>query len=231
MKKTILLMMSVFSILGIQAQVNYSVDTVFYNYFPKDSSEHHKKLDITNTSTTDSVTVTYIKTNENLLGGWIIGGVCDVVACYDNPSVSKSFKLAPSQSAFFYVGMRADQEGGNGCSEATYKFTNSSNADTKFITFKYCAWPASTKNFESSNAVNIYPNPASSYVNIALNDKDIVGINVLNVIGRKIAHFNVDASRNSVMRVPLENIANGIYLLQFTNNEGKILGVRRITVN
>ena len=231
MKKILLSFLSLIVGVSAFAQINISADTAFYSYFPKDSMDHHEKITISNPSTTSPVTVTWIKHTENLLSGWQIGGICDKVACYDNPSGAKTFTLNAGQSAIFYVGMIVDQEAASGCSSATIKFTNSGNAETKYGSFKYCAWPLSTRNFENNNIVSIYPNPASNFVNITLNDKNISIINVVNVIGRKIARFDVDYSKSNSLRVPLDNVSDGIYMLQFADENGKILGVKRVTKN
>ena len=97
------------------------------------------------------------------------------------------------------------------------------------MVFKFCAWSTPVKDFNNSNMVNIFPNPASDYVNINILDKRIASINVVNVIGRRITKFNVDADRNDAIRVPLDKVADGIYLLQFADLNGKVLGVRRVT--
>jgi hypothetical protein len=214
-------------------QISVSVDTVYFGNFPKDSIDHHgtPAVTITNVNAVDSMIVSWQKFDENLLTGWTLGGVCDKVTCYSNPAGVKTFPLGPNKSGIFYIGMIADQEGANGCSYATYKFTENLTANVKYVTAKYCAWPLSIKNYEANNIVTIAPNPASSYVNITLNDLSISRINVLNVIGKKIAHFNVDANRSNSMRVPLDNVADGIYLLQFADESGKLLGVRRVTKN
>jgi hypothetical protein len=79
--------------------------------------------------------------------------------------------------------------------------------------------------------VSIYPNPATDKITIALTDKRIASVQVVNVIGRKMARFEVDPSRDHSLTYNLDHVANGVYLLQFSDSKGKILGVRRVTKN
>jgi hypothetical protein len=87
------------------------------------------------------------------------------------------------------------------------------------------------KDFENNNIVTVYPNPASSFINITINDKKVASMNVINVVGRRVAKFDIDATTPNPIRVPLDNVADGVYLLQFSDVNGKILGVRRVTKN
>jgi len=84
---------------------------------------------------------------------------------------------------------------------------------------------------DTANIVTVYPNPASSFINITINDKKVASMNVINVVGRRVAKFDIDATTPNPIRVPLDNVADGVYLLQFSDVNGKILGVRRVTKN
>jgi len=46
-----------------------------------------------------------------------------------------------------------------------------------------------------------------------------------------MARFEVDPSRYHSLTYNLDHVANGVYLLQFSDSKGKILGVRRVTKN
>jgi hypothetical protein len=217
------------------AQFVTSVDTVFFNAMlinnidQTPSSQQAILCKITNTSTTDSTTITWHKSNENMLSGWSVASICDIVTCYSGTNANHTFKLGPTKSGTIDLGMKAAVGSPTGCSSAVIDFTDGTT--TKSVAFKYCAWPLAIKNYENSNIVSIYPNPASSFVNIILNDKNIASIHVLNIIGKKIAKFDVDYSKSNSMRVPLDNVADGIYMLQFADENGKLLGVRRVTKN
>lgn len=204
-------------------------DTVLWNGFPKDGGVYGLWDTIYNNSSSP-LTLTWSKSSETLLTGWTGIGICDGATgatgtCYGWSDLSsmKSITIAPNGKATLEVQMKASTTAADGCSYVTLG-TNFGN-----ITFKFCAWATQTRDFDNANLVTVYPNPATDYVNITLNDKRINTINVVNVIGRRITKFTVDANKNDFFRVPLDKVADGIYLLQFADANGKVLGVRRVT--
>ena len=48
------------------------------------------------------------------------------------------------------------------------------------------------------------------------------------MIGNKIAKFAVDVNRSPIY-IPLDNVSTGVYLLQFVDSKGKIIGVKKVT--
>lgn len=204
-------------------------DTVIYNGFPKDGGVYGLYDTIFNNGASP-LTLTWSKTSDNLLSGWTGISVCDFATgvsgtCYNWPDLSsmKSIVIAGNGKAMLEVQMKASSTAADGCSYVTL--------GTNFgpIVYKFCTYPTSTKDFDNNNLVNVYPNPANDFVNIVINDKRISTVNVVNVIGRRIAKFPVDALRNDIIRVPLDKVSDGIYLLQFADVSGKVLGVRRVT--
>ena len=210
------------------AQFSVTADTVVKEGVTKGISEHVKCY-VTNTSTTDSITIKWNKTGETLLSGWSGVSLCDNIQCYSYDNSSHSFKLAPGAQGFLEVSLTSTSSAADGCNLTNVRFSQVGGTATKDVLFKICAWPSSVKDYENNEIVTIYPNPASDHVNITFNDKKISSVNVMNVIGRKVAKFDVDANKSNQYRVPLSNVADGIYILQFADANGKILGVRRVT--
>jgi hypothetical protein len=227
MKKSLILLVLVVLSVSSFAQTIWK-DTVVVN-IPKDGFVHSLYDTIYNNAPgPDSLILTWSKSSESLLTGWSGVGICDATVgggtCYPfNDGSPHTLKIPPGSKATIDVQMKALTTAMDGCSYVT--------VTTNFgpMTFKYCAWPTATKNFDNTNFVTIYPNPATDYVNILINDKKVSSINVVNVIGRRIAKFNVDASKNDDIRVPLDKVADGVYLLQFADASGKVMGVRRVT--
>jgi hypothetical protein len=227
MKKSLILLVLVVLSVSSFAQTIWK-DTVVVN-IPKDGFVHSLYDTIYNNAPgPDSLILTWSKSSESLLTGWSGVGICDATVgggtCYPfNDGSPHTLKIPPGSKATIDVQMKALTTAMDGCSYVT--------VTTNFgpMTFKYCAWPTATKNFDNTNFVTIYPNPATDYVNILINDKKVTSINVVNVIGRRIAKFNVDASKNDDIRVPLDKVADGVYLLQFADASGKVMGVRRVT--
>ena len=224
MKKLLfLLTISVVSF-AAQAQVLIKHDTVWYKGFPKDNVLHSLKDTITN-NTASPVTITWNKSAENILTGWSVLGLCDPVACYLNSTDNHSATLNPGESGVWYVDMKAATTAQDGTSWV--KLTTNYGD----MVYMFQTWPTSVKDFDNNNLVSIYPNPATDKITIALTDKRIASVQVVNVIGRKMARFEVDPSRDHSLTYNLDHVANGVYLLQFSDSKGKILGVRRVTKN
>ena len=226
MKKSLTLFVLVVLSVSTFAQTIWK-DTVVVN-IPKDGFVHSLYDTIYNNGASP-LTLTWSKSSESLLTGWSGVSICDATVgaggCYTwiLASTSHNLVIPANGKATLDVQMSALTTAMDGCSYVT--------VTTNFgpITFKFCAWPTATKDFDNSNFVTIYPNPATDYVNILINDKRVTSINVVNVIGRRIAKFNVDASKNDDIRVPLDKVADGVYLLQFADASGKVMGVRRVT--
>ena len=224
MKKLLFLLTLTVTGLISQAQVDIKHDTVWYKGFPKDNVLHSLKDTITN-NTSDTVTITWNKSDENLLTGWTILGLCDPAACHSNSQDPHSATLNPGESGVWYVDMKAATTAQDGTSWVTIS-TNYGD-----MVYMFQTWPTSVKDFDYNNLVHIYPNPATDKITIALTDKRIASVQVVNVIGRKMARFEVDPSRDNSLTYNLDHVANGVYLLQFSDSKGKILGVRRVTKN
>ena len=225
MKKSLTLLVLVVLSVSTFAQTIWK-DTVVVN-IPKDGFVHELYDTIYNNGASP-LTLTWSKSSESLLTGWSGVGICDATVgggtCYGYNDLTLHTLVIPANAkATIDVQMKALTTAMDGCSYVT--------VTTNFgpMTFKFCAWPTATKDFDNTNFVTIYPNPATDYVNILINDKKVTSINVVNVIGRRIAKFNVDASKNDDIRVPLDKVADGVYLLQFADASGKVMGVRRVT--
>jgi hypothetical protein len=225
MKKLILsLLVTAFAATQSFAQVTIMHDTVVYNGFPKDGYVHSLKDSIVNNSAGPAV-ITWNKSAELLGTGWTGLGICDPVMCYSYDNAQHDFTLAPGAKGVMYVDMKAIPTAADGNQYVTIT-TNYGP-----MTFVYKTWATQVKDFENNNIVTVYPNPASSFINITINDKKVASMNVMNVVGRRVAKFDIDATTPNPIRVPLDNVADGVYLLQFSDVNGKILGVRRVTKN
>jgi hypothetical protein len=233
MKKGLLFTLCMVLGLGAFAQFTVWKDTVFYNGFPKDGTTKYKADTIYNSSSVDSVHFTWTKVSENLLTGWTGIGVCDWSNCqtWSGAGNLQTTGLAAGGKGIIYVDMSAASTAADGCSYTTLRISHIGSAYSKDIVYKYCNWPTSVKDADPANFVTIYPNPASSFINISINNDKITTLNVLNVVGRKVAKFDVTPNTPNPIRIGLDNVADGVYLLQFTDAAGKQLGVKRVTKN
>ncbi|MGB0862637.1 MAG: T9SS type A sorting domain-containing protein [Saprospiraceae bacterium] len=86
------------------------------------------------------------------------------------------------------------------------------------------AQPCNTSTSQISNHIylNIFPNPATNYLNIEWkNEKNIsADIRILNIIGQEVAtYFNI----NNGEKISLERLQNGVYFIEMTINNQRII--------
>jgi hypothetical protein len=74
-----------------------------------------------------------------------------------------------------------------------------------------------------SNDIMVYPNPTSSFINIESQDIESVKLRLIN--GQSI--LNVDNINSNNYKLNLENLANGIYILEISN-KNKLTTVKRV---
>lgn len=222
MKKIFLSLIAIVSIqLAASAQVVInSGGNVVLNGFPKDGNVHDLKDSITN-NTGAAALITWSMTSSNILSGWTVAGICDPVGCHVFNGDSHSFTLNPGQTEKVYVQMMA----GAGAADGTSTVVLTSNFGT--MTYTFTSWPTNVKDFENNNIVTMYPNPASSNVNMNINDKRVKNVTINSVVGKRIAAYSIDNS--SSINIPLSGYADGVYMVQFTDKNGKLLGVKRLT--
>jgi len=66
--------------------------------------------------------------------------------------------------------------------------------------------------------INLYPNPASSYLNISFSGNSTGNIVLYNAQGEKVKQYiNITQSN---LDIPIENLANGLYIVCYTDVDG-----------
>ncbi len=86
-------------------------------------------------------------------------------------------------------------------------------------------YPVSTEDFEYKN-LTLAPNPASTYFNI-FSDEEVSNVEVFNIIGNRVKHFNNNNSGN----YNIADLRNGAYLVRVLGKEGKVLKVIKLNVS
>jgi hypothetical protein len=226
MKKILCTLFMVGFMLNSFAQLTVFHDTVS-SPWPKDGVSHILKDSFMNSSGA-VMTINWTKTNELLLSGWSAVGICDPVTCYPYPATGNyTFTLNPGEKQYMYVDVKAMQNAADGNNYITVKLND--GVSDHNITFKMYSWATQIKDIENNNVVSVYPNPANNFMYLNILDSKVSGINVVNIIGKRLSHFDIDASTPNPMRVPLDMFSKGIYMLQFTDANGKLMGVKRVT--
>lgn len=68
------------------------------------------------------------------------------------------------------------------------------------------------------NAFAVYPNPASSLVNVNLADAGKYQVSIYNTAGQKVASHQVDAAAKSSVSLPVSNLKPGVYIITAATN-------------
>lgn len=226
MKKVLLTLCSFIFSLNLIAQVTVYHDTV-HKQWPKDGIIYSLKDSIIN-NTAAPITITWNKTSESILSGWDVVGVCDLTTCIPyGATMTNNFVLNPGQKSLLYIDAKAAVNATDGDNYLTISIND--GVSNKPMTFHFFAWPSQVKETELNNVASIYPNPASNILYISILDEKVSNVNVINIIGNKIAKFAVTPNMPNPLRVPLDNVAKGVYMVQFMDQYGKVMTTKRIT--
>ena len=77
----------------------------------------------------------------------------------------------------------------------------------------------STPNFQLENQVSLYPNPASTLINIELVDITATRVTILDMNGKILQSENIFDNKTTIN---ISKLVSGIYFLQITTDKGKV---------
>jgi hypothetical protein len=78
--------------------------------------------------------------------------------------------------------------------------------------------------------VHLYPNPSSDivYLNVTFQQQEPVRLQLYNLLGQTVWSVNLDKTQRVDTTIPVQQLANGVYLLQIT--AGNTIEERKIVV-
>jgi hypothetical protein len=83
---------------------------------------------------------------------------------------------------------------------------------------------------ENNFSIKVYPNPSSKTLNIDITAKSgLLQLNVLDLKGAVLMSKEILDQDN--YQFPIEDLSQGVYLLQIKTSEGELLGVKKFVVN
>lgn len=104
----------------------------------------------------------------------------------------------------------------------TVRFASDNKIQGSGFQLTYYGIQTSINNYNNVD-INIYPNPATSFVNVQVSSDDAQQFNakVVNMMGKTVYvdQFNHDGG-TSVYQIPVNNLAKGIYVLHLNNGNG-----------
>ena len=75
--------------------------------------------------------------------------------------------------------------------------------------------------------ITVYPNPASTLLNIDLNNPNVKSVALVNVLGQKVIRQDLQ-TMNNVINV--QDIVRGMYVVSFFNEENEIISSKKISI-
>ena len=93
------------------------------------------------------------------------------------------------------------------------------------VTVRVAGFPAGISSVAASK-INIYPNPANSKLYIYSTDPSVSELRVYDMLGKTMQ----SAAFSSYASVDVTGFSNGLYIIQFMGNDGKMISSSRFTV-
>ena len=93
------------------------------------------------------------------------------------------------------------------------------------VTVRVSSFPAGLSSVAASK-INIYPNPANSKLYINSTDPSVSELRIYDMLGKTIQ----SAAFSSYTSVDVTGFSNGLYIIQFLSNDGKMISSNRFTV-
>lgn len=159
-------------------------------------------------------------------------GICDNKYCYSNADIG----IGMQQESLDYATGYGDYHIlGNLSSVSTpgpyYVRIRVNNkdvpTDTAIITFVVTKGTTGVANVKAAEQVALYPNPATTSVNVVYDAAaDVKNIAIYNIIGKQMNMYR--ATGNSA-NLNVENMPAGIYFVRLINSRGDIVATRKFT--
>ncbi len=80
------------------------------------------------------------------------------------------------------------------------------------------------KNTVLDKELKIWPNPAKDFINIESTSENLkeASVSLFDITGKQLLHFSNTDSFSSTLKIPLQNLSTGMYILKFKNANGLI---------
>jgi len=235
MKKILLFVLGIGSLLNVNtasAQAfTTQYDTTFTTLAPDVSTIVYNR--VTNTQDTNII-IKWAVISTDFPSDWMPNtGICDVNLCYTSsaiwtgtsgPSYTPSY---PSGTGDFHMAITLASSASNGTHYMTVSLRNQATGESKTETYVINKWPTAVPTVNGSDDISLYPNPATSNLNILYNENTGVKVAVVyNMIGKAMVVNKVSGNSASIN---IESVPSGIYLIRLFNADGNVVATRKFT--
>ena len=158
---------------------------------------------------------------------------CDNFTCYSSSidtngtAISSTYPGGTSGTSYdFHIQLSlATATTTGGMHHMTIKFMSAT--DTMYETFIVAYPNVSVPTVKNADEVLLYPNPATSSVNIVYDASlDVKNVAIYNIIGKMMSIYKVNGNSANLNT---ENLNSGIYFIRLLNSEGNVILTRKFT--
>jgi len=163
----------------------------------------------------------------NLTDGWNVV-VCDK-QCYTARELSGSFTLAPKEVLQdFSVSFRPNGKMGLSSLELVLFDEAKGKNSSKRVKFNANASSSTStlRKLQKNTVVNVYPNPATQYIQVQDAAQDIRQVEVYNIMGRKMLNFRL---KEKGEKLDISSLPRGMYMVRMLNQFKTVLRTQRIS--
>ncbi len=220
------------------AQLTYTIstDTAYLN-LADDNAPHKAKFNLTNGATATTFVWRLVQIVKP--GDWVAPGVCDWVDCYSFTDYKwHTSPVAANATHDLFIDMRRPVGGSQGCSQVGIEY-GEINVDTNYQVLRHASggslsscialWPTATTDVSKNPVASVYPNPTTNVINLNVINKDVKAVVLSSITGKQLQQTDISSSNGVVHQLSLQGLQTGIYMLQFKNESGKVVGVTRVT--
>lgn len=217
MKKILLTAFVLFAFLSTQAQFTFKPSSK--GSVVTGSSGEFELVGYGFVKNTGSATKTYVwkMTTNSFPNGWT-AAICDKNLCHDVTVTRATFELNAGDSGNIDIHTYPQSTGGV-ASVTVEIFEEGDSANAKTQDYTFSAWTLSART-PAKASFEVYPNPATTKLNITLETTKPVTVEVYNVLGQ-LRKTHVHNGGTSTM--DLADLPSGIYFLRYTDDNGKVI--------
>jgi len=162
--------------------------------------------------------------------GWHFGGFCDNNLCYGAPGVFTGSYNPTYGTEFgdFHAVFNGDDAPIGSSTWISVRVTDPASGTSRNLVFiAYKSPTGITTTGTAANSVALWPNPATSAVNVSFNpNAGIRYATVYNTIGKVVSQYRVQG--NSA-KLDVSSLPAGVYMLRLQDGNGKVMSTKRFT--
>lgn len=183
--------------------------------------------------TADTVTVLWEVAATNFPADWLaVTGICDAENCIGDlwPAHTENPRYAPGTGDYHMTGDLTDVST-DGPYYMQVRLRNQANTTDEhtqtYIVSRGTANVAYMSRNNGDDAVVVYPNPATSVINVMFKGLyGVTGIGVYSIIGREMKVYGtVDNSAS----LNIDHLPSGIYFIKLLNAQGYVVATQKFT--